>query len=298
MSYRAILVAVLLAMTTHSIAAPVLVEFVGEISGVADDAPDQFSIGELVRGAFVYDPNTTERLAIKYTFTQIDSGGGNPPAGWPSQYEAFPADDDGTLYHQLFLTGAFGIESQSGFAAVDLLSEFSWVSGGGSSVVTSRNSGAFRLGTRGLFSNQFRTDESRTDTQSELVSSVRLLIPEYVGQLTPSPVSGSTLVTLHGSVASAMTLNLVAPEVDPNQVDADGLYPLSAIAPADAFPGITSGSIAFGPVSSPYDNPSGSRGVSFVVTDSRVTAVPETTTRLLACLVVLAHARHRRRVSP
>ncbi|MEN0111592.1 MAG: hypothetical protein AAF805_12805 [Planctomycetota bacterium] len=40
-------------------------------------------------------------FGIDHQFTFIDAGTGNPPAGWPTDYESFPRDDNSTFYHEI-----------------------------------------------------------------------------------------------------------------------------------------------------------------------------------------------------
>ncbi|MEO1498497.1 MAG: hypothetical protein AAFV43_15240 [Planctomycetota bacterium] len=109
-------VALLAAMLTFSAAveaAPVLVQFVGEISHVGSEAPSSFYIGERVVGAFVYNPDAPYYLRV--ASPRNNSGFFDFQCGWTSCSRGSTPP-----------SGALNVATASGFVAVDETTEFSW----------------------------------------------------------------------------------------------------------------------------------------------------------------------------
>lgn len=246
---RVLLVAAALAANTSAAAAPVLVEFVGDVTRVGSDAPSNFYVGEAVSGAFVYYSEVRGYLRVVPSTPSSDSGHTPGSFDYSSGWVYFHVHHTTDHVHYI-PSGPFGLASASGFIAIDQHSELSW------------NAGSVY--------DEFPDDG---DIDSVQLSARELFTADVTGNWF-DPVSAPTLQTISGPVATAMSVYFEPTAINEDFIDAEGFYPISALAPADSFPGLRSGVIGFDPLDSASDG-FGDTSVGFRVTSYRVTQIPE-----------------------
>lgn len=240
-------------------AAPYLVTFRGAIDEVEATASESFTIGERVRGAFVYDPDAPVAIKHVLQFTPVDVIGA--PHGEEAGGGSGFVFDGSTLISQVFRGGAVMIETEGGLHTVDQAIDLFWLgSGGGGDVrfVSAPRIGV-TLGNSGSLLNVMVGEEA-------VASSFEVL--------RGPPVVGFRL-TLGHAPAEIVDDGTGLPEAT-----------LRSLADPENFPGLVGGQLLFAPIPLSFSEPH--LGASFAIDEFEVIAVPEPAAAMLVVLWLLA----------